>query len=85
MCAFGEAGIPVPEDISVVGSDDQPESRYFTPPLTAVRQDFEELGRGCMDVMLSAIKDGKRPRAAVSDGRKVSHFAGLASSGRCNT
>ncbi|MDQ0691296.1 LacI family DNA-binding transcriptional regulator [Arthrobacter sp. W4I7] len=63
--AFDEAGVRVPEDISVVGFDDQPESRYFTPPLTTVRQDFEELGRGCMEVMLSAIKDGKGPSSIV--------------------
>ncbi|MBD1542946.1 LacI family DNA-binding transcriptional regulator [Arthrobacter sp. UC242_113] len=56
--AFSEAGVRVPEDVSVVGFDDQPESGYFTPPLTTVRQDFEELGRRCMDLMLSAIEKG---------------------------
>ena len=34
----------IPEDISVVGFDDIPEAAYFTPPLTTVRQDFDELG-----------------------------------------
>ena len=57
--AFTEARVRVPEDVSVVGFDDQPEAGYFIPPLTAVRQDFEELGRRCMDVMLTSIKDGK--------------------------
>ncbi|UVJ39793.1 LacI family DNA-binding transcriptional regulator [Arthrobacter sp. CJ23] len=56
--AFNEAGVRVPEDVSVVGFDDQPESGYFTPPLTTVRQDFEELGRRCMDLMLGAIGNG---------------------------
>jgi DNA-binding LacI/PurR family transcriptional regulator len=56
--AFNEAGVRVPEDVSVVGFDDQPESGYFTPPLTTVRQDFEELGRRCMNVMLGALKGG---------------------------
>jgi DNA-binding LacI/PurR family transcriptional regulator len=46
----------VPDDVSVVGFDDQPESGYFTPPLTTVRQDFEELGRRCMDAMLKEIE-----------------------------
>jgi DNA-binding LacI/PurR family transcriptional regulator len=55
--AFNEAGVRVPGDVSVVGFDDQPESGYFTPPLTTVRQDFEELGRRCMDLMLSGIED----------------------------
>ncbi|WP_437773640.1 LacI family DNA-binding transcriptional regulator [Arthrobacter sp. KNU40] len=57
--AFSEAGVRVPEDVSVVGFDDQPESGYFTPPLTTVRQDFEELGRRCMDLMLGGIEDGE--------------------------
>jgi DNA-binding LacI/PurR family transcriptional regulator len=63
--AFNEAGVRVPEDVSVVGFDDQPESGYFTPPLTTVRQDFKELGRRCMDVMLTAIKEGKGPGSTV--------------------
>ncbi|MHC6220813.1 LacI family DNA-binding transcriptional regulator [Arthrobacter sp. MMS24-S77] len=63
--AFNEAGVRVPEDVSVVGFDDQPESGYFTPPLTTVRQDFEELGRRCMDLMLAAIEDGESAGATV--------------------
>jgi DNA-binding LacI/PurR family transcriptional regulator len=60
--AFNEAGVSVPGDVSVVGFDDQPEAGYFSPPLTTVRQDFEELGRRCMDIMLREIESG----AAVS-------------------
>ncbi|MGM9470461.1 LacI family DNA-binding transcriptional regulator [Pseudarthrobacter sp. YS3] len=56
--AFNEAGVRVPDDVSVVGFDDQPESGYFTPPLTTVRQDFEELGRRCLDIMLKEIEAG---------------------------
>lgn len=56
--AFGEAGVRVPQDVSVVGFDDQPEAGYFMPPLTTVRQDFEELGRRCMDAMLEQLDDG---------------------------
>jgi DNA-binding LacI/PurR family transcriptional regulator len=60
--ALNEAGLEVPRDVSLVGFDDQPESGYFSPPLTVVRQDFEELGRRCMDMMLAVLggEDGRR-------------------------
>lgn len=69
--AFNEAGVRVPDDVSVVGFDDQPESGYFTPPLTTVRQDFEELGRRCMDLMLTAIGDGEGVSATVVEPQLV--------------
>jgi DNA-binding LacI/PurR family transcriptional regulator len=53
--ALSELGRRVPEDISVVGFDDMPESAYFLPPLTTVRQDFGELGRRALDRLLSRI------------------------------
>jgi LacI family transcriptional regulator len=42
--ALHEHGLRVPDDVSVVGFDDTPESAYFTPALTTVRQDFGRLG-----------------------------------------
>jgi DNA-binding LacI/PurR family transcriptional regulator len=63
--AFNEAGVRVPDDVSVVGFDDQPEAGYFTPPLTTVRQDFEELGRRCMDAMLKEIEAGAAVTSTV--------------------
>ncbi|HEY7044279.1 MAG TPA: LacI family DNA-binding transcriptional regulator [Nocardioidaceae bacterium] len=53
--AFGEAGVEVPGQVSVVGFDDIPESAYFSPPLTTVHQDFTEVGRGCIRVLLDQI------------------------------
>lgn len=55
---FAEANVRVPHQVSVVGYDDQPEAGYFTPPLTTVRQDFEELGRRCVQGMLRGIEEG---------------------------
>ncbi|MDR6437854.1 DNA-binding LacI/PurR family transcriptional regulator [Paenarthrobacter nicotinovorans] len=56
--AVQEAGRHVPGDISVVGYDDQPEAEFFMPPLTSVKQDFEELGRRCMEAVLQQL-DGE--------------------------
>jgi DNA-binding LacI/PurR family transcriptional regulator len=53
--ALAEAGRRVPEDVSVVGFDDLPEAAYFTPPLTTVRQDFVELGRRAVGLILRVL------------------------------
>jgi DNA-binding LacI/PurR family transcriptional regulator len=58
--ALHEAGRKVPEEVSVVGFDDMPDSGYFLPPLTTVRQDFPELGRRCMAVLLAELR-GEQP------------------------
>jgi len=56
-----EHGIRVPEDISVVGFDDIPEAAYFTPPLTTIRQDFTEVGRRCLHLLVGTIESGETP------------------------
>ena len=55
--ALLDAGRRVPEDVSVVGFDDTPESGLFVPPLTTIRQDFGEVGRYCV-ALLRDMMDG---------------------------
>jgi DNA-binding LacI/PurR family transcriptional regulator len=61
MRAMFEAGRGVPRDVSVVGFDDVPFARYLTPPLTTVRQDFEEIGRRSVHMVLDAIDGDPAP------------------------
>ncbi|WP_344971899.1 LacI family DNA-binding transcriptional regulator [Streptosporangium fragile] len=56
--AFAERGVRVPEQISIVGFDDIPESEFFTPPLTTVRQDFGAVGRCSIEVLLRQLEAG---------------------------
>jgi DNA-binding LacI/PurR family transcriptional regulator len=59
--ALHEAGRRVPEDISVVGYDDLPETEYLIPPLTTVRQDFAEVGRRAIELVMIAISGSTAP------------------------
>jgi len=43
--ALAEAGLRIPQDVSIIGFDDQPLAELWQPALTTVRQDFVELGR----------------------------------------
>jgi DNA-binding LacI/PurR family transcriptional regulator len=49
--------VRVPQDISVVGFDDIPSAEHFWPPLTTVHQDFAELGRRCVHMLLNGRDD----------------------------
>jgi DNA-binding LacI/PurR family transcriptional regulator len=68
LSAFSERGIVVPDDVSVVGFDDLPEAPYFTPPLTTVRQDFAELGRRGVQLVLARLQNEElHPRAVAPE------------------
>ncbi|MEV7661546.1 LacI family DNA-binding transcriptional regulator [Paenarthrobacter sp. NPDC089316] len=69
--AVQEAGCQVPADISIVGYDDQPEAEFFMPPLTTIKQDFEELGRKCMEEVLHQLEGEPGTRDQIVDPRLV--------------
>ena len=60
MRALSERGVRVPDQMSVVGFDDIPEAKFFTPSLTTLRLDFEREGRLAMDRLINMI-DGEWP------------------------
>jgi DNA-binding LacI/PurR family transcriptional regulator len=64
--ALHERGHRIPEAISVVGFDDIPEAQYFTPPLTTVRQDFSEMGRSALRLLLDAMQGAGQPAARLT-------------------
>lgn len=72
--ALTDAGLRVPQDVSVVGFDDQPLAELWQPPLTTVKQDFVELGREAFRLLegLMSKKDvphwvRSKPRLVVRD------------------
>ncbi|MEP7054119.1 MAG: substrate-binding domain-containing protein, partial [Actinomycetota bacterium] len=53
--AFHDAGIPVPERVSIVGFDGIPEAAHFIPPLTTIEQNFEAFGGASIAALLSQL------------------------------
>jgi LacI family transcriptional regulator len=47
-----EQGLRIPEDVAVVGFDDTPPSRHKHPPLTTIRQPFQEMGQRAAELLL---------------------------------
>ena len=63
LAALREAGLRVPEDISVVGYDDVPTVRDVVPGLTTIRVPMREMGRRCMQIALAG--GSRRPEVVI--------------------
>ncbi len=51
-----QSGVRVPDDIAVVGFDDNLLSAYMRPPLTTMHQPFIEMGRKAGEILLTMIE-----------------------------
>lgn len=60
MYALRQHGFSVPDDMSVMGFDNIPFAKYFSPPLTTIAQPAENIGMMCATTLLDLI-DGKKP------------------------
>jgi DNA-binding LacI/PurR family transcriptional regulator len=56
LLALHDAGIEVPGEVSVVGFDNMPESRFFHPPLTTATSDFDVMARESLDILFARIR-----------------------------
>lgn len=54
--AFGEEGVEVPNDISVVGFDDEPHSPHLATPMTTIAQQTAEIGRIAVELLFKQIE-----------------------------
>jgi LacI family transcriptional regulator len=60
-----EAGLAVPDDISVVGFDDIAMAALFEPALTTVAQPIDEIGRCGAEMLIRRIRGEREDRSAV--------------------
>ena len=59
ISAFRDAGLRVPEDMSIVGFDDIQAAAFMNPPLTTVRQPLGHMGDLAARTLLRRIKHGE--------------------------
>lgn len=61
MSCFYEAGLRVPDDVSVIGYDDAPSAAFAAPPLTSVRIPWPEMTANGVAALLNLCDGGRRP------------------------
>jgi LacI family transcriptional regulator len=73
IAAAQEAGLRIPEDLSVIGVDNSPQARDSVPPLTSVEVRMEEVGRHAVMALLRMMKGEplERCRTAIPLGSLV--------------
>jgi len=62
--AARQAGLSVPNDLSVVGFDNIPEAAFFNPALTTVDQFIDRMGQVATEILVGLI-EGKRPESVL--------------------
>ena len=58
--AIFDAGLSVPEKMSVIGFDDLTISRYYNPPLTTIAQPLEKLGELATQALLARMANKRK-------------------------
>jgi DNA-binding LacI/PurR family transcriptional regulator len=65
--ALHEAGLRVPEDVSVLGFDDIQSAAYHVPSLTTIRQPLQQMGNTAAQMLLKKLAGEKVPRLVQVD------------------
>lgn len=69
--ALWQAGVRVPDQMSVVGFDDQPYAASLVPPLTTVTYPRDELGPLATQLLLERMRNPYQPPRVVTVGVRV--------------
>ncbi|BDI34560.1 putative transcription regulator [Capsulimonas corticalis] len=58
---LAQRGVSVPDQITVVGFDNNTQSRHFQPAFSTTAPDFEAMGEIACEMLLDAIESGQSP------------------------
>jgi DNA-binding LacI/PurR family transcriptional regulator len=65
ISALATSGVQVPHDVSVIGTDDLPESAYVLPSLSTVALDFEGEGRFVTSLLVDQVEGTQSDESAL--------------------
>jgi DNA-binding LacI/PurR family transcriptional regulator len=65
MEAAHEAGVKIPEDLSIIGFDDLPIASWVNPPLTTISQPLRKKGKLAADMLVKHIEGEIEPEHLV--------------------
>jgi DNA-binding LacI/PurR family transcriptional regulator len=65
MKAAIDAGLRIPQDVSLAGFDNIEFAKYLSPALTTMRQPVEAMARQAIELMLQLIKEPEKPLSQV--------------------
>ncbi|HCI81391.1 MAG TPA: LacI family transcriptional regulator [Ktedonobacter sp.] len=76
VLAYAEKhGIHVPEEVSVIGFDDNILSAHMRPPLTTIHQPFSEMGYKATEILLTMINPQHRLGENLKTARQTSGYS----------
>lgn len=67
MKAIGEAGLKIPEDISIIGFDNTILSSILIPDLTGVACDYEDFSKKLVETAIGAAERREMPKEQITD------------------
>ena len=77
-----QQGIRIPDDIALVGFDDNPLSAHLRPPLTTIRQPFSEMGSKAIELLLTMIDPEHRSDKEQQKGERQQESENALAHGR---
>ncbi|MCX7773556.1 MAG: LacI family DNA-binding transcriptional regulator [Clostridia bacterium] len=66
-----EAGLKIPEDLSIIGINDIPTAQFAIPPLTTVKLYSEFMGETAVDLLMERLDSRKIPKKVVVPSRII--------------
>lgn len=58
---LSQMGVSIPDDVSLIGFDDDPLAEWLTPGLTSIHQPFAEMGQAAMEILARQFENPLAP------------------------